>query len=71
MSEAGVEALEQQLRATPPAGVKALSDDQLRDLADAVGEARRRQATELAAAGEKALSFVPRFLRGPVRKIVG
>ena len=40
-------------------------------LADSVQAARRRQAAELAAAGEQALGHVPRLLRGPIRKIVG
>lgn len=57
-----------------PAAASALArldDSELRDLSAAVADARRRQAQALAAAGERALSLIPRLLRGPVRKIVG
>ncbi len=69
--EAGRQALEAQLGARIPKGVGALADDDLEDLARAVREARRRQAQALAEAGERALSRIPRLLRGPVRKVAG
>jgi hypothetical protein len=67
----GLAALEAELGSAPPAGFARLSEEELSDLAAAVRDARRRQAAEVAAAGDRALSFVPRFLRGPIRKIVG
>lgn len=64
-------ALEQQLGGKAPAGLSALSGDELDDLADAVRDARHRQAAELQAAGEKAFGHIPRLLRGPIRKVMG
>jgi hypothetical protein len=69
--EAGRRALEAQLGARVPKGVGGLADDELEDLAEAVRDARRRQAKALAEAGERALSRIPRLLRGPVRKVAG
>ncbi len=66
-----MEELGRELRASPPSGLAQLKPDELHDLTAALRAARRRQAAELASAGEQALSFVPRLLRGPVRKIVG
>lgn len=64
-------ALHAQLGAAAPDGLTQLSDDELFDLTAAVGEARRRQKRALAEAGDRALSHIPRLLRGPVRRIVG
>jgi hypothetical protein len=63
----GLRALEAELRAPAP---QALSEAQLQDLAAAIRDARRRQAAELTAAGEKALSHIPRLLRAPVRRVL-
>jgi hypothetical protein len=63
--------LRSQLGAGAPDGLAQLSDEELRDLAAAVGDARHRQARALAEAGERALGHIPRLLRGPVRRIVG
>jgi len=71
MAKDGFKALAAELRDTPPPSLAALDDDQLKDLLGAVRDARHRQAAELRAAGEKALSHIPRLLRGPVRKMVG
>lgn len=71
MTTDGLRALEEQLRGGVPAGVKGLPAEQLHDLAEAVAQARRRQAAELNAAGEKALRHIPRLLRGPLRKVLG
>jgi hypothetical protein len=54
-----------------PAGVEALSDDERRDLALVLREARRRQGAALAKAGEDGLRFVPPLLRGVLRKVAG
>jgi hypothetical protein len=67
----GLQALETQLGAPAPKGLRQLSQDQLRDLADAVREARHQQAAELAAAGDKAFGHIPWLLRGPIRKLMG
>jgi len=62
-------ALEKELRARPPEGLRQLDAAALDDLAAAVAAARRRQAVELQAAGEQALRHIPRVLRGPVLRI--
>lgn len=69
--EAARHALEAQLGTSIPKGVRALDEDELQDLADAIRAARRRQAEALAEAGERALNRIPRLLRGPVRKVAG
>jgi hypothetical protein len=69
--EDGLDALAAELRAAPPAGVAALADEHLSHLAAAVASARRRQAAELQAAGDRAMSAIPRLLRGPIRRVVG
>jgi hypothetical protein len=71
MADDAIKALEKQLRATPPKGLACLTDEQLNDLADAVRDARHRQAAELEAAGEQALGHVPKLLRGPIRRVLG
>jgi hypothetical protein len=71
MSEQAFQALCKQLGGSAPDGLKELDDEQLRDLADAVRDARHRQAAALAEAGERALSHIPRILRAPIRRIVG
>ncbi len=71
MSEDGLKALEAELRASAPEGLRGLRQADLRDLADAVAEARHRQAAELQAAGDQALRHIPRLLRGPIRKVLG
>jgi hypothetical protein len=67
----GLQAVRDQLGGTAPAGLERLAEPELRDLADAIRQARRRQAEALAVAGDRALSQIPRLLRGPVRRIVG
>lgn len=69
--EEALRALESQLRAKPPKGLASLSEKDLKDLNDAVREARHRQAAELQAAGEKAFGHIPWLLRGPIRKVMG
>lgn len=64
-------ALRAQLGDGIPEAVRALAEDDLRHLAEAMQDARRRQAQALAEAGERALGHIPRLLRGPVRRIVG
>ena len=64
-------ALEAQLGSEPPAGLARLDPGELDDLTAALRDARRRQAAEIEAVGDRALRFVPRPLRGPIRRIVG
>ena len=65
-------ALRDELGSAPPAGVvEALSEAEADDLANALADARRRQAAELRAAVHGAYDHVPRLLRGPIRKIFG
>lgn len=69
--DAATRAVTKQLGDQPPKGLGALSEEELRDLASAIAEARHRQAAALEQAGERALSRIPRLLRGPVRKVAG
>lgn len=71
MAEDGLKALAVQLGGRAPGGLTALDSEHLRDLADAVHAVKRRQAAELAAAGDQALHHIPRLLRGPIRKMLG
>jgi hypothetical protein len=64
-------ALEAELGGSPPASLAQLDDDQLLDLAQAIRDARRRQAVELKAGREQSLAHIPKLLRGPVRRVVG
>jgi hypothetical protein len=64
-------ALSAQLGATPPESLRELTEDELRDLGAAVADARHRQAAALAQAGDRALSHIPRLLRGPIKRIAG
>jgi predicted DNA-binding transcriptional regulator YafY len=64
------EALRVQLGGTAPDGLRKLSAEQLADLADAIAQARHREAAAIAQASEQALSHIPRVLRGPVRRVV-
>lgn len=67
----GLQALEAELGAGVPPGFRQLSAEQLHDLAEAVAEARRRQAAEIAGAADQALKHVPRLLRVAIRKVTG
>src|SRR5206468_11940821 len=59
----GREALEAQLGGRDLPALEGVPSERLDDLADAVAAARRRQAAEIAAAGDHALSHIPRLLR--------
>jgi hypothetical protein len=71
MSTDALDGLAAQLRAAPPESLAQLDDAHLRDLAEAIAGARRRQAAELEAAGEKAFNHIPWLLRGPIKKLFG
>lgn len=62
--------LERELGAPVPDGLQALSAAELAVLAGLLAAAKRRQAQELAEGVEDSLNFVPRLMRGPVRKIL-
>ena len=51
-----------------PAGLSHLGEAQLGHLTMAVAAARERQSLAIAQAAERGLQFVPRLLRGPLRK---
>jgi hypothetical protein len=61
--------LQRELGSTAPAGLDGLNDAELTDLAAAVHDAKRQQAAALAQAADRALSHIPRLLRGPVRAV--
>jgi len=63
--------LERELRSAPPASLNSLRAAELEHLATSLQAARHRQAAEIAAASERALGYVPRLLRGPLRKALG
>lgn len=67
----GAKSLAERVDGELPEGIAALSAERRQWLSDALGEARREQGRELQAAAEDSLRFVPRLLRGPVRKAVG
>lgn len=71
MAETGSTALRRALGAPAPKGLRSLGDDELAHLAQAVNEARRRQARALAQSGDSALQHIPRLLRGPIRRLTG
>jgi hypothetical protein len=71
MDATGAKSLAERVDGELPAGIAALSPEHQQWLADALGEAHREQGRELQAAAEESLRFVPRLLRGPVRKAVG
>lgn len=62
--------LEDQLGGLPES-VAGLPEENRRDLADALHDARRRQGVALSKAGEEALRFVPALLRPAIRRAVG
>jgi len=53
-----------------PPGLAALSDEQREFLADAIEATRVRQAGALATATENGLNFVPKLMRGAVKKVL-
>jgi hypothetical protein len=61
--------LQEELHGPLPAGIRQLTDAQRQDLAEAIVDARRRQAAALAEAGERAFGHIPRLFRGPIRRM--
>ena len=62
--------LEEELDMQLPDGLRALTDEELTDLADRVLEVKQRQSLALEVGIDDALEIVPRLVRGPVRKIL-
>lgn len=56
---------------TLPAGIEALAEEHLQDLAEAVRDARHRQASALARVADESLRYIPALLRPVIRKAVG
>ena len=65
-----IDTLERELGGPVPEGLEALSAAQLATLAELLAAAKKRQAHELTEGVEDSLNFVPRLMRGPVRKIL-
>ena len=53
-----------------PPGLARLAEPDATHLADAIAAARKRQRVALAQASEAGLAFVPRVLRGAVKKVL-
>jgi hypothetical protein len=71
MADVQLDALARVLGAEPPAALAALEPHELEDLARAIADARARQDAALDASAEAALGYIPRVLRGPVRRTLG
>ncbi len=71
MADTGSDALRRALGGRVPEGLDSLADDERAHLAEAVSDARRRQARALAQGGERAMQHIPRLLRGPIRRLTG
>jgi hypothetical protein len=63
--------LRRELRAEIPPAIAALSDAEQARLAELLRAARERQRAALERALDDGLGFVPRMLRGPVKKALG
>jgi hypothetical protein len=70
MSQKALHDLRDQLHSDPPRALLALAEEDLRHLAEAIRSARARQAAALEHAADQGFSYVPRLLRGPIRRIV-
>jgi hypothetical protein len=64
-------ALRDELRADVPRGIAALPAADRETLTRLVRDARHRQRAALEQALDDGLGFVPRMLRGPVKKALG
>jgi len=71
MADTGSDALRRALGGRAPEGLDSLADDERAHLAEAVSDARRREARALAQGGERAVQDIPRLLRGPIRRLTG
>ena len=62
--------LEQEYGGALPPGLAGLAEQDMATLADAIDAARTRQARALAKATDNGLDFIPKLLRGPVKKVL-
>ena len=62
--------LEVELGGAVPDGFTQLGDEQLLELADLLQEAKARGQEELREGVEESLDFIPRLMRGSVRKML-
>ena len=53
-----------------PPGLASLSPEHQQVLVEAIEEARKHQARALAKATDQGLDFIPKLLRGPVKKVL-
>lgn len=65
-----IAALQAALDRAPPAGLEALTADELERLAKLLTEAKQRQKAQVDTALTESLGHIPLLLRGPVRKIL-
>lgn len=69
-SDDAFEALRHELRAEPPAGFAALDPAALAELTRMLRDARHAELAAMEAAADKGLAFIPRLLRGAVKKVL-
>lgn len=62
--------LEREYGGPLPPGLAALAPEHQQALAEAIDAARTRQAHALAKATDHGLDFIPKLLRGPVKKVL-
>lgn len=65
------EALAKELGAKPPKGLEALTNAELKRLAELVGDARVYHEEAIQLAEDNVVKMAPRPLRGTVRRILG
>lgn len=62
--------LETEFGGALPPGLAALGEADATRLVEAIEAARTRQSAALGAATDSGLEFIPRLLRGPVKKVL-
>jgi len=62
--------LKRELRADPPPSIAALDEADLARLAASLRAAREHQTAALEAATDQGLAFIPKLLRGTVKKVL-
>jgi hypothetical protein len=62
--------LKRELRADPPPAIAALDESDVIRLTTALRAAREHQTAALVAATDNGLSFIPKLLRAPVKKVL-
>ena len=62
--------LKRELLADPPAAIAALDEADLARLGETLRTAREHQTAALEAATDQGLAFIPKLLRGTVKKVL-